>query len=229
METLEHFVDPFKPCLARHQLYHVAPLHYLPSILAHQKLFSAEQGALLGVLPRRTASRRDKMLGLHRYVHFSFDLITPLLQNKLSQGLPHIALVFNALQLDSSIPNEAGLLPFNAKAWKSRADAAPLFDRSKMASVIRAHDQFGRFPSLEYLVCESVELDCLQSIITFCQRDYELVIGVVGAFVPGMVDLVMLMSNTHYKDDTPILETLDYLDRCVTTKLVQPLPKIRFD
>jgi hypothetical protein len=229
MKTLELSTDSFAAQIAGRSLYHVTPLHYLPSILAHHKLISAEQGAQFGILPRQSASRRDKMLGLNRYVHFSFDLLTPLLLNKLGKGMPHCTLEFDAEKLDRNALCERSLLPFNTKAWRSRADAAPIFKRDQMSEIIHAHDQLGRYPSLEYLVRDCVELDCLRSVITFCERDHDLVKRMMNAFAPGALERIILSPISRYRTDILASEVTEYIERCVATTLVQKLPRIPFD
>src|SRR5579883_1492189 len=100
-------------------LYHITPLHYLPSILSARALYAKSVLAATGIAPRATAKRRDRMLALSDYVHFAFTLKTPILTDKLKKGYPHAVLIFDGYTL-AQMPGHA-LLPYNTKAWRTRA------------------------------------------------------------------------------------------------------------
>ena len=140
-------------------LYHAAPLHYLPHILQSGALYPQSVLAARGILPRRTAARRDRMLGLQDWVHLSLTADTPLLRDKLTKGYPHALLVFPRAAV-LALPHVA-LLPYNAKAWRSRAANQPVTDAGEMAELLRRHAETGRFPSLEVLVRYGLGLDTL--------------------------------------------------------------------
>jgi len=99
--------------------YHITPLHYLPSILTDGTLFAKDVLQSRAILPRATAFRRDRMLGLGCYVHFGFQASSPLFIDKLKKGYPHVLLVFDASTLTGI--SGSGLLAGNTKAWKSKA------------------------------------------------------------------------------------------------------------
>ena len=137
-------------------LYHVAPLHYLPSILRDGALYAQSVLAGRGIAPRATAARRDRMLGLADYVHLSLKSQTPLLADKLRRGYPHALLVFDAAPVQA-LP-ETALLPFNTKAWRGRAAFAPVTDPAERTALLRRHSETGRCPSLEVLIKYGLDL-----------------------------------------------------------------------
>jgi hypothetical protein len=221
--------DPFEAALAGRLLYHATPLHYLPSILDSGKLLSASSGICTGLTPRRTASRRDKMLGVHHFVHFALTLQTPILKHKLAKGMPHCVLVFNAHSLDQTSECETAILPFNTKAWLSRADASPVSDRTQMACILDAHDRLSRYPSIEYLVRDFADLTSMREILLFCQRDFDLAAKVIETFSRALMPKLVLTLIPGYDCSKPIAETQSYLDYCSLMKGVLPIPRIEFD
>lgn len=143
-------------------LYHAAPLHYLPHILESGALYPQSVLAAWGIRPRRTAARRDRMLGLADWVHLSLTAETPLLRDKLRRGYPHALLAFDR-EAVLGLPGVA-LLPGNAKAWRSRAALQPVTDAEEKAALWRRHFETGRFPSLEVLVQYGLDLALLEQI-----------------------------------------------------------------
>jgi len=229
MNQLIRSTDSLAASLRNKRLYHATPLHYLPSILAHRQLLCAERGQKLGITPRKTASRRDKMLGVQKYVHFYFDLLNPLLSDKLNKGMPHCVLEFNAGQIYTDNVDRCALMPFNTKVWRSRADAIPVENRDQMANMLSARDRFGRYPSMEFLVEGSVRVEKILPITVFCERDFEIAEQVSKIFGVVTKPYVNLRIVNEYSASTGCSKTQHYLNLCVSTMLVQPLPNILFD
>jgi len=162
-DTDPRFGRPHWPEVLRgRSLYHVAPLHYLPSILRDRALYAKSVLAARGVAPRATAKRRDNMLALADYVHFAFDLSTPILADKLNKGYPHAVLIFDAFAL-GELPGHA-LLPYNTKAWRTRAAYALVTDSWEKSRLLHRHDSFRELQSLEFLVKYGVGLEALLSV-----------------------------------------------------------------
>ncbi|MDQ2799302.1 MAG: DUF4433 domain-containing protein [Armatimonadota bacterium] len=143
-------------------VYHATPLHYLPHILQSGALYAKSILAARGIAPRPTAVRRDRMLGLADWVHLSLRPDTPLLHDKLAKGYPHALLVFDREAI-LALP-EVALLPYNTKAWRTRAACQPVTDASERADLLRRHADTGRFPSLEVLVHYGLDLTRLTQI-----------------------------------------------------------------
>lgn len=137
-------------------LYHATPLHYLPHILGCGALYAKSILAAQGIAPRAGAARRDRMLGLSDWVHLALRPDTPLLRDKLAKGYPHALLVFDRAAV-FALPHVA-LLPYNTKAWRTRAACQPVMEPSEKAALLHAHTQTGRCPSLEVLVHYGLDL-----------------------------------------------------------------------
>lgn len=192
--------------------YHVTPLHYLPSILADGALFAKDVLASRGILPRASAARRDRMLGLGCYVHFSFTPDTPLLRDKLARGYPHVLLVFDARSL-ISLPG-SGLLLGNTKAWKSRACFAPSpIERPTLAG--------------ELLVKYAAGLDGLRRIVFFDSAEREMAETVLEAL--GLRPIVPTGLRAAKRPSADPGPTRTYFDACVWARAVLKPPRIDFD
>lgn len=155
-----HDDTPGSERVVLNRLYHVTPLHYLPSILSAGALYPKSVLAAVGIEPRRSAVRRDRMLGLADYVHLSPAASTPLLSDKTANGYPHVVLAFAASSVLAL--REVAVLPYNTKAWKSRAAEAPVVQRADIDRLIRQYLEMGRRPSLEILVKYGLPLDRLE-------------------------------------------------------------------
>ncbi len=143
-------------------LYHATPLHYLPHIGQSKALYAKSVLAAHGIAPRSTAARRDRMLGLADWVHLSLASDTPLLRDKLAFGYPHALLVFERETI-LALPQVA-LLPYNTKAWRTRAACRPVTEEAEKADLLRRHADTGRFPSLEVLVHYGLDLTPLVQV-----------------------------------------------------------------
>ena len=137
--------------------WHTMPLHYVPYLLHTGALVAQSQFAArrLPILPRPTAARRDRKLGLEKYVHFSFTPRTPLLADKQKKGYPHVLLEWNA-QI-SELPG-AAFSRYNAKKWTHRDDFTPLANPDEKAAFLQERTQTGKFPSAELLIPDAVPL-----------------------------------------------------------------------
>ncbi len=216
--------------LAGRRIYHAAPLHYLPSIAASERLVSAREGQASGILPRSSAKRRDRMLGVDEFVHLAFDLMTPLLCDKLAQGMPHIVLAFDAGRVYAGqMDGSCALLPCNTKAYRSRAACAPEHGVGEMAALLKARDQFGRHPSLEFLVRGALPLDALVEITAFGERDTALARALLHALKPDLATLVVERFASGYAE-AAIDTTQEYCHACIAAgQALMPPPKIEFD
>lgn len=145
------------PCL-----YHATPLHYLPHIGQSGALYAQSILAARGITPRPTAARRDRMLGLGDWVHLSLNSDTPLLRDKMARGYSHALLAFEREAI-LALPQVA-LLPYNTKAWRTRAACQPITDEAEKAALLRRHADTGRFPSLEVLVHYGLDLTHLVQV-----------------------------------------------------------------
>ena len=216
--------------LAGRRIYHAAPLHYLPSIIMSGRLVSARGGQALGILPRSSAKRRDRMLGVDEYVHLAFDLMTPLLCDKLAQGMPHVALAFDAGRVYADQPDgSCALLPCNTKAFRSRAACAPEHGISEMAALLKSRDEFGRHPGLEFLARGALPLDALVEVTAFSERDAALARALLHALKPELAALLVERFAPGYAE-AAIDATQEYCHACIAAgTALMPPPKIEFD
>jgi len=102
------------------------------------------------------------MLGLDHFVHLSPASMSPLLADKLQRGYPHALLVFDAGPI-LDMP-EVALVPYNTKAWRSRACFEPVSDPAERAAVLRRYRETDRLPSLEILVKYGLPLTYLTTV-----------------------------------------------------------------
>ena len=209
-------------------IHHAAPLQYLPSILVSGELIAGSIGAKLGIAPRASAVRRDRMLGVDRYVHLSFDKNTPLLRDKLAKGMPHVVLTFDAGAAYLSEPERCALLPFNTKSWRSRSALQAVADPVEMVFHLRRRAEFGRFPSLEFLVEERLSLAHSTCLTVFDRRDLDMVWQIVESLRPQMSPWIRMEVSTSYRVE-PAQETYDFLAHCLQRGASIPLPAVDFD
>lgn len=210
-------------------LYHAAPLHYLPHILQSGALYPQSVLAARGILPRRTAARRDRMLGLQDWVHFSLDADTPLLRDKFARGYPHALLVFDRATV-LSLPHVA-LLPFNTKAWRSRAACQPVTDAVEMADLLRRRAETGRFPSLAVLVRYGLGFEALTQIAFPDAASYEAVSALGNALaLPIPAPLTLAPALFPALPPPPLSEALlEYFAACRVAGTLLPPPELPFD
>ncbi len=210
-------------------LYHTAPLHYLPRILQSGALYPQSVLAAQGILPRRTAARRDRMLGLADWVHLSLTADTPLLRDKFAKGYPHALFVFDRAAV-LSLPHVA-LLPFNTKAWRTRAACQPVTDTGEMADLLRRHADTGRFPSLEVLVRYGLGLDLVTQIAFPDAASCEAVTALVNTLaLPAPVPLTIVPALFPALPPPPLINALhEYFAACCAAQAVLPPPDLPFD
>ena len=210
-------------------LYHAAPLHYLPHILQSGALYPQSVLAARGILPRRSAARRDRMLGLADWVHLSLSADTPLLGDKFAKGYPHALLVFHRAAV-LALPHVA-LLPFNTKAWRSRAANQPVTDPREMAELLHLHTETGRFPSLEVLVRYGLGFETLTQIAFPDPASQEAVSALADTLslaLPAPLTLAPALFPALVPP--PLSAALRaYFAECHTAAMLLPPPPLPFD
>jgi hypothetical protein len=211
-------------------LYHATPLHYLPHILATGALLSKSVLAGSGIAPRQTACRRDRMLGLADFVHFSTRPNTPLLADKIAKGYPHALLVFDAAKV-LALPG-TGVIPYNTKSWRHREAFRPAVDPVERDRLLAAHAA-GAYPSLEVLARYAVGLENLARIVFVDDADRRLAARVVDDLrLPVAVPLVTEASllPRDAGGDSPVRDAAGrYFGECRRSGMVLPPPSIPFD
>ena len=214
----------------RLHLYHATPLHYLPHILQSGALYANSVTVGQGIKPRQSAVRRDKMLGLTDWVHLSTRPNTPLLRDKLAQGYPHALLVFDRAAV-LSLP-EVALLPYNTKAWRTRAAYVPVTDPAEKAEMLRRHDETHKFPSLEVLVHYGLDFAHLQKITFIADDECQWVMGLMTALgweKPLTLDVDKVLFPSPLCGGETRAATCAYLEACRTAGMLLPPPDIAFD
>ncbi len=210
-------------------LCHATPLHYLPHILQSGALYAKSITAGQGIKPRQSAVRRDKMLGLTDWVHLSTRPDTPLLKNKLARGYPHVLLHFDR-EAVLNLP-EVALLPYNTKAWHTRASYVPVIDAAEKAALLRRHDEEHQFPSLEVLVHYGLDFAHLAKIAFAAEDEYQWACELLAALrLPVSMPLAADPTLAAlYKPAETRLSTRDYFAACIAVSCVLPPPDIAFD
>ena len=213
------------------RLYHVTPLHYLPHILQSGALYAKSVLAGRGIAPRPTAARRDRMLGLADWVHLSLDADTPLLRDKLRMGYPHALLAFEREAV--LVLPQVALLPYNTKAWRSRAACQPITDPSEKAALLRRHADKGRFPSLEVLVHYGLDLASLVQVAFITDEECAWVADLLPALaLPSPAPLVTApqwFPRVEGYAATTGKQITAYFDACRASGTLLPPPAIPFD
>ncbi len=211
-------------------LYHATPLHYLPHILASGALYAKSVTAGQGITPRSSAVRRDKMLGLTDWVHLSTRPDTPLLRDKLARGYPHALLVFDRAAV-FALP-EVALLPYNTKAWHSKAAYVPITDAAEKADMLRVHDETHRYPSLEVLVHYGLDFAHLQTILFPDEEERQWIIALMAALNckrPVALEYAADVFPPYHCGGETRLATQGHFTACRTAGLLLPPPLIPFD
>jgi len=211
-------------------LYHATPLHYLPHILSSGALYAKSVTAGQGIRPRSSAVRRDKMLGLTDWVHLSLRPDTPLLRDKLARGYPHALLVFDRAAV-LSLP-EVALLPYNTKAWHSKAAFVPVTDAAEKTELLRCHDEKHRYPSLEVLVHYGLDFVHLQAIAFADDEEREWLTALMtelGCELPAPVEAARDLFPPYNCGGETRLATRAYFAACREAGLLLPPPLIPFD
>lgn len=214
---------------SRH-LYHATPLHYLPHILSSGALYAKSVTAGQGITPRSSAVRRDTMLGLTDWVHLSTRPDTPLLKDKLARGYPHALLVFDRAAV-LSLP-EVALLPYNTKAWHSKAAYVPIADAAEKAELLRVHDETHRYPSLEVLVHYGLDFAHLEKILFPDEEERQWIDTLMAALdcnLPAVLEYAADLFPPYHCGSESRRATDDYLDACREAGLLLPPPLIPFD
>jgi hypothetical protein len=217
------------PCLSAlngRPIYHATPLHYLPSIFCAGALLSQ---TIVGYnRGRRSARRRDRILAVDRYVHFSLKPITPLLMDKLEKGYPHAIL---KIRTTDSTFSSFSLLPCNTKSWRSKWQCQQVSDPVDMAALLRKHDETGRFRSLEVLIQEQLPLRFLESILVPTFTEVELVRRLCRnypAFSGTTVDLMSSCCEQSYSYPN-LSQIAEYYQACEQQRQCPDPPILPFD
>ena len=211
-------------------LYHATPLHYLPHILSSGALYAKSITAGQGIKPRASAVRRDIMLGLTDWVHLATRPDTPLLKDKLARGYPHALLVFDRAAV-LALP-ETALLPYNTKAWHSKAAYVPVTDAAEKAEMLRRHDERRHFPSLEVLVHYGLDFAHLQAIVFADAEEQQWIAALMAAL--GCEPSALLKADPDLfpfyqcREETR-QATRDYFAACRKAGRLLPPPLIPFD
>ncbi|MDQ2801029.1 MAG: hypothetical protein M3Y13_15460 [Armatimonadota bacterium] len=212
-------------------LYHATPLHYLPHILQSGALYAKSILAVRGIAPRPTAARRDRMLGLADWVHLSLHSDTPLLHDKLAKGYPHALLVFDRAAV-LALP-EVALLPYNTKAWRTRAACQPVTGAGERADLLRRHADTGRFPSLEVLVHYGLDLTHLAQIAFVTEEERLWITDLLPALTMTTPAPFVTAPNLFPRTDVYLPATgraiTAYFDACRAAGTLLPPPAIPFD
>lgn len=213
-----------------HHLYHATPLHYLPHILQSGALYAKSVTAGQGIRPRSGALRRDTMLGLTDWVHLSTRPDTPLLKDKLVRGYPHALFVFDRAAV-LSLP-EVALLPYNTKAWHSKAAYVPVTDAAEQAEMLRVHDAGQKFPSLEVLVHYGLDFAHLTQILFPDEEERQWVIALMAALsceIPAPMEADTSLFPPYHNSGETRPATQVYFACCREAGLLLPPPPIPFD
>ncbi len=211
-------------------LYHATPLHYLPHIIVSGALYAKSVTAGQGIKPRSTAVRRDTMLGLTDWVHLSLRPDTPLLKDKLARGYPHALLVFDRAAV-LALP-EVALLPYNTKAWHSKAAYVPVTDAAEKTELLRVHDETHRYPSLEVLVHYGLDFAHLQTIVFPNDEERQWVVALMaklGCDMPAPLTTDTDLFPPYNPGSETRQATHEYFTTCGAAKLLLPPPLIVFD
>ena len=209
------------------KLYHASPLHYVPSILADGALYAKDILSARHVAPRQSAARRDRMLGLGEYVHFSFDYITPLLLDKARRGYPHAVFVFDAAAI-AELPG-AGLLPYNTKTWRSKRALRLVCDAGEAMSWLATRREGDRLRSLEFLVKYGAGLDSLLELRFGTSEEAERVAKIAGACGLTLPESIIVSPHIGGGASPTASEIDAYFEACEASGKVLPPPRIRFD
>ena len=211
-------------------LFHAAPIHYVPHILRDGALYAASVLAPRGIAPRVTAARRDRALGLSDWVHLSLRPNTPLLRDKVRKGYPHVLLAFDRERVWAGA--NVALLPYNAKAWRTRAALSPVTEAAEKDVLLAAHAR-ARYPSLETLVKYGLGWDALHTIAFLTDNERQLTTGLLSALGMNCPAPCTTRPEWFGPVDTYRPVTGDairaYFDACRAAGQVLPPPAIPFD
>lgn len=210
-------------------LWHTTPLHYLPYLLHTGAILSAAQLAAgkHPIRPRPTAIARKTKLGLANYIHLSPKTATPLLSDKLRKGYPHALIAFDRIQV-SALPGTA-LLKFNTKRWAHRDDFVPVTDDTEKQIIWEEYAR-GKYPSLEILVADRLEMSLATGLYFANEEEAEIVESIVTRFslrAPPIQIACTYFSPDHYSEHLTNIQ--EYFNDCCVQDAVLPPPDLPFD
>jgi hypothetical protein len=220
------------------RLYHAIPLHYVPALLQSGALYAQSvlaspkkpPGVPDGIRPRITATRRDRALGLHDYVHLSPTPHSPLIEDKLRKGYAHAILIFGGAGV-LALP-EVAVLPYNTKAWRTRACYEPIADTLEREALLSRYTEGKRLPSLEILVKYGLPLEFLTTVAFIDDREHTAVgavldsIGIDGQKL-GIMPEIFPGSERYTAGNWDVI--MEYFERCRIMGVILPPPDIAFD
>lgn len=180
------------------EVYHFAPLHYLPFIARNGRLCSKPALRKAGFAPshfRSTSAHLDVLRGFGDFVHLSTTPEPPILCSKLQKGFPHFAVVMKTVDL-AMTPYD--LCRFNiaktrylrreGKSGFEESDANGRYYGSLQIPVARSDDEKRRMlsgrrgdPMLEVLVEEKLDLPRDVRIRVYSDADQLLAVSALGA------------------------------------------------
>ena len=171
------------------------------------------------------------MLGLTDWVHLSLRPDTPLLRDKLARGYPHALLVFERDAV-LALP-EVALLPYNTKAWRSRAACQPVTDPAEKTELLRRHHEAGQFPSLEVLVHYGLDLALLTQVAFVSEEERLWVSELLASLnftsaAPLQAIPALFPVTDDYRPETREA-LLAYFQACLEAERLLPPPAIPFD
>lgn len=210
-------------------LYHVVPLHYTPYLLASGTLFSQAElrQRFPAIVPRATATRRDRKLHLDQYIHLSPKPMTPLLKDKLQRGYPHVLITFSPTLLKLS---NTALVRYNPKSWRHREDFQPVTEEEAKKATWEQW-QKGKYPSLEVVVRDALPLVPFAISLTFSDvRQQEWLINLLSA-----LNLPLFLPIGNWESKWGTCSEFDwepyhqYSEQCVAASQMLSPPKLPFD
>lgn len=211
-------------------LYHAAPLHLIPSILACGGLVPVETLKSAGLPGRKSVSRRDRKLGLQVYVHLAPKARTPILADKLRKGYPHALFTFDAapvLALEG-----AAVIAYNPKSWRHREDFRPVTAREDRERLLAEHAG-GRYPGLEVVAPGLVPLSLARSL-SFAAEDERAAAAAVAAALEIETAISFVTEPDLFPLEAGYAATTmpairDYFGACAASGRLLLPPEIPFD
>ena len=148
----------------------------------------------------------------------------------MARGFPHALLQFDRAAV-LSLP-EVALLPYNTKAWHSKAAYVPVTDAAEKTEMLRVHAETHRYPSLEVLVHYGLDFTHLQTILFPDEEERQWVIALMAALdcnLPAALEYAGDVLPPYNRDGETRLVTHDHLAACRQSSLLLSPPLIPFD
>lgn len=179
------------------QVFHFAPLHYLPFIARNGRLCSKPALRKAGFAPshfRSTSAHLDALRGFGDFVHLSTTSEPPILCAKLQGGFPHFAIAMKTLDLATTAYDlcrfnlaKTRYLRRDGKAGFEESDANGSYYCSLQIPVARSYEEKRRMlssrrgdPMLEVLIEEELYLPLDVGIRVYSEADQVLAVSALG-------------------------------------------------